>query len=133
MTAKRQEILYLLTRMPENPSYAAAFDQLRPLYLREVAPIIAQYGHPPRPLGNWRRDITGAVEAEEQMRVRISKAELLSLMQPLPPDASAAEVIDEAMYQLVLSYSIDKACQNVADGMGISRQEVNQRMPILAG
>ena len=32
MTAKRQEILYLLTRMPENPSYAAAFDQLRPLY-----------------------------------------------------------------------------------------------------
>ena len=55
------------------------------------------------------------------MRVRISKAELLSLMQPLPPDASAAEVIDEAMYQLVLSYSIDKACQNVTDGMGISR------------
>ena len=119
--------------MPENPSYAAAFDQLRPLYLREVAMIIAQYGHPPRPLGNWRRDITGAVEAEEQMRVRISKAELLSLMQRLPPDASAAEVIDEAMYQLVLSYSIDKAYQNVADGMGISRQEVNQRMPILAG
>ena len=58
MTA-REEILLLLESLPDAPTYADAFDRLRPLYNREVAPIISQYGNPPRPLGHWRRDITG--------------------------------------------------------------------------
>ena len=57
MTTK-EEILALLEGLPETPTYADAFECLRPLYNREVAPIIAQYGNPPRPLGHWCRDIT---------------------------------------------------------------------------
>ena len=129
----KEEILELLAEQPEAPTYADVFDQLRPLYIRDVAPIIAQYGEPPRPHGHWRRHITGTAEAEEQLNVRIAKAKLVSLIQRLPADGTASETIDEAMFQLVLSYSIDMACQHIADGMGIPRQEVKQRMPILTG
>lgn len=127
MTAK-QEILALLEGLPEAPTYADAFDRLRPLYNREVAPIIAQYGNPPRPQGQWRRDITGAAEAEEQKRVRSDKSELIRLMQLLPADATVAETVDEAVYKLVLSYIIDKAEQQIAEGKGIPHEEVRQRM-----
>jgi len=41
MTAK-EEILELIGSLSEFPTYAEAFDLLRPLYNREVAPIIAQ-------------------------------------------------------------------------------------------
>ncbi len=132
MTAE-EYILEQLAVLPDVPSYADVFDWLRPLYFREVAPIIAQYGDPPRPHGHWRRDITGSAETEEQKRACITRQELLSLMHRLPADAPVAEIIDEAMYQLVLSYSIDKACQNIADGMGLPRKEVKHRMSIVAG
>jgi hypothetical protein len=55
----RDEILERLERLPDVPTYADAFDQLRPLYNRDVAPIIAQYGEPPRPQGQW-----GAISRE---------------------------------------------------------------------
>ena len=127
MTAK-EEILALLQELPDAPTYADAFDRLRPLYNREVAPIIAQYGNPPRPLGHWRRDITGAAEAEAQKRVRANKSELLRLMRLLPADATAPELVDGAMYELVLSYCIENAGRQIADGKGISRQEVKRRI-----
>ncbi len=127
MTAK-DEILRLLEELPNTPTYADAFDRLRPLYNREVAPIIAQYGNPPRPLGHWRRDITGAAEAEGQKRVKADKAELLSLMRLLPADTATAETVDDAMYKLVLSYSIENAGQQIAEGKGIPHQEVKRRI-----
>ena len=40
----KEEILALLAGLPDAPTYADAFDRLRPLYYRHVAPIIAQYG-----------------------------------------------------------------------------------------
>ena len=110
------------------PTYADAFDRLRPMYNREVAPIIAQYGNPPRPQGHWRCDITGPAEAEEQKRVRSDKSELIRLMHLLPADATVAETVDEAMYKLVLSYSIDKASLQIAQGKGIPHEEVKRRM-----
>lgn len=127
MTAK-QEILELMKGLPESPTYADAFDRLRPMYNREVAPIIAQYGNPPRPQGHWRRDITGPAEAEEQKRVRSDKSELIRLMHLLPADATVAETVDEAMYKLALSYSIDKASLQIAEGKGIPHQEVKRRV-----
>ena len=102
MTA-REEILALLESLPDTPTYADAFDRLRPMYNREVAPIIAQYGNPPRPLGHWRRAMTGHKEVEEQKQVRTTKSELLRLMRLLPADAAPAETVDDAMYKLFLS------------------------------
>ena len=127
MTAK-EEILLLLEGLPDTPTYADAFDRLRPLYNREVAPIIAQYGNPPRSLGHWRRDITGAVEAEAQKQVRANKSELLRLMRLLPADTTAPELVDEAMYELVLSYCIENAGRQIAEGKGISHEEIKQRL-----
>jgi hypothetical protein len=88
----RDEILERLERLPDVPTYADAFDQLRPLYNRDVAPIIAQYGEPPRPQGQWRRDITGEAEGEEQKFVRTSKCELLDVMFLLPADSRLAAI-----------------------------------------
>ena len=127
MTA-RDQILGLITQLPDATTYADAFAALRPLYNREVAPIIAQYGNPPRPQGQWRRDITGATESEEQKSVCTSRAELLGLMHLLPADATPAEAVDEAMYKLVLSYSVEKASQQIAEGMGISHEDVKRSM-----
>ena len=127
MTAK-EEMLALLESLPDAPTYADAFDCLRPLYNREIAPIIAQYGNPPHPLGHWRRDITGASEAEEQKQVRANKSELLRLMRLLPADATAPELVDGAMYELVLSYCIEKAGRQIAEGKGISHEEIKQRL-----
>lgn len=106
MTAK-EEILALMESLPDAPTYADAFGLLRPLYNREVAPIIAQYGNPSRPQGHWRRDITGMAEAEAQKQIRANKSELLRLMELLPADDAPAETVDEAMYKLFLSYRID--------------------------
>ena len=122
----RDEILERLERLPDVPTYADAFDQLRPLYDRDVAPIIAQYGEPPRPQGQWRRDITGEAEGEEQKFVRTSKCELLDVMFLLPADATPAVTVDEAMYKLVQSYIVDKASQQIAFEKGIHREEVRQ-------
>ena len=127
MTDKK-EILSLLEGLPDTPTYADAFDRLRPLYNREVAPIIAQYGNPPRPLGHWRRDITGSAEAEAQKQVRANKSELLRLMRLLPADTTAPELVDEAMYELVLSYCIENASGQIAEGKGISHEEIKQRL-----
>lgn len=127
MTAK-EEILELMEALPHAPTYADAFDRLRPLYNREVAPIIAQYGEPPLSHGHWRRDITGPTEAEQQKRVKADRAELLRLMGLLPIEASTAETVDEAMYKLVLSYIIDKASLDIAEGKGISHEEVKRRI-----
>lgn len=127
MTAK-DEILALMKGLPDAPTYADAFNRLRPLYNLAVAPIIAQYGNPPGPPGHWRRDITGSAEAEEQERVKADKAELLRLMHLLPADASIAETVDEAMYKLILSYSIDKSSLQIAEGKGIPHEEVKRRM-----
>ncbi len=91
MTAK-EEILELLQGLTEAPTYADAFYFLRPLYNREVAPIIAQYGNPPRPHGHWRCYITGQAEAEKQKRVQAEKADLVGLMQLLSTDATAEEL-----------------------------------------
>ena len=76
----KEEILTLLAGLPDAPTYADAFDRLRPLYYRHVAPIIAQYGNPPRPSGQWRRDITGAggigsAEAGQGRQGRIAPAD----------------------------------------------------------
>ena len=124
----KEEILALLAGLPNAPTYADAFDRLRPLYYRDIAPIIAQYGNPPRPSGQWRRDITGREEAEAQKRVKADKAELLRLMQCLPDSDAATETVDEAMYKLVLSYVIDKANQQIEEGQGIPHAEVKRRM-----
>ena len=127
MTAK-EEILHLLEGLPDVPTYADAFDCLRPLYNREVAPIIAQYGNPPCPQGHWRRDITGLAEAEDQKRVKTNKAELVRLMRFLPANATTPETVDEAMYKLFLSYRVDLGEKQIAEGMGIPHAEVRQRM-----
>ena len=127
MTAK-EEILELMEGLPDAPTYADAFERLRPLYNREVAPIIAQYGNPPCPPGHWRRDITGSAEAEEQKQVKADKADLLRLMQLLPEDAAPIESVDEAMYKLVLSYNIAKAIREIVKGQGISDDEARQLM-----
>ena len=127
MTAK-EEILARLQELPDAPTYADAFDRLRPLYNREVAPIIAQYGNPPRPLGHWRRDITGAAEAEAHKQIRANKSELLQLMELLPADAAPAETVDEAVYKLFLSYRIDLGEKQISEGMGIPHAEVRQRL-----
>ena len=127
MTAK-EEILLLLESLPDTPTYADAFERLRPLYNREVAPIIAQYGNPPRPLGHWRRDITGSAEAEAHKQVRANKSDLLRLMELLPADDAPAETVDEAMYKLFLSYRIDLAEKQISEGMGIPHAEVRQRL-----
>ena len=79
MTAK-DEILELLEGLPDTTTYADAFDQLRPLYNRAVAPIIAQYGEPPGPSGPWRREITDPAAMQEQRRVGINKADPLRLV-----------------------------------------------------
>lgn len=127
MTAK-EEILAMLEGLPDAPTYADAFDRLRPLYNREVAPIIAQYGEPPPSHGHWRRDINGLAEAEEQKRVKADRAELLRLMGLLSIEASLAEAVDDAMYKVVLSYIIDKASLDIAEGKGIPHDEVRRRV-----
>ena len=127
MTAK-EEILELLEGLPDGPTYADAFDRLRPLYNREVAPIISQYGNPPRPLGHWRRAITGQMEVEEQKQVRTTKSDLVHLMEQLPSNASVPETVDEAVYKLFLSYRIDLGEKQIAEGMGIPHAEVRQRL-----
>ena len=127
MTAK-EEILRLLKGLPDAPTYADAFDRLRPLYNREVAPIISQYGNPPRPLGHWRRAITGQMEVEGQKRIRTTKSDLVHLMEHLPSNASAPEIVDEAMYKLFLSYRIDLGEKQISEGMGIPHAEVRQRL-----
>ncbi len=127
MTAK-DEILRLLEELPNTPTYADAFDGLRPLYNREVAPIIAQYGNPPRPLGHWRRDITGVAEAEEHKKVRTTKTGLMRLMEHLRANASVAETVDEAMYELFLSYRIEHGEKQIAEGKGIPHEEVRLRI-----
>ena len=124
----KEEILTLLAGLPDAPTYADAFDRLRPLYYRHVAPIIAQYGNPPGPSGQWRRDITGAEESEAQKRVKADKAELLRLMRGLPDAASATETVDEAMYELVLSYYIETAGRQMTEGKGIPWEEVQRRL-----
>ena len=110
----QEEISALLARLPDTPTYAEAFDTLQPLYNREVAPIIAQYSEPPLPHGQWRRDITSRAKRKEQIRVSTTRTELLEEMLSLPSDATPAETVDEAMYKLVLSYSIDRARQQIA-------------------
>lgn len=127
MTAK-EEILALIEILPDAPTYADAFDLLRPLYNLEVAPIIAQYGNPPRPLGHWRRAITGQMEVEEQKQVRTTKSDLVHLMEQLPSNASVPETVDEAVYKLFLSYRIDLGEKQIAEGMGIPHAEVRQRL-----
>ena len=127
MTAK-DEILELMEGLPDVPTYADAFEQLRPLYYREVAPIIAQYGNPPRPLGHWRRAITGQVEAEEQKQIRTIKSDLVHLMEHPPSNASVPETVDEAMYKLFLSYRIDIGEKQIAEGMGIPHEEVKRHI-----
>lgn len=127
MTAK-EEILDLLESLPDVPTYADAFDCLRPLYNREVAPIISQYGNPPRPLGHWRRAITGLKEVEEQKQVHTTKSDLVHLMEHLPSNASVPETVDEAMYKLFLSYRIDLGEKQIVEGMGIPHAEVRQRL-----
>ena len=105
MSAK-EEILELMEGLPDAPTYADAFDRLRQLYNREVAPIIAQYGRPPSPPGHWRRDITGPAEAVEQKRVITTRSELLQLMQELPDEADVEDTIAEAMDRLYLLYRV---------------------------
>ena len=130
MTAK-EEILALIGILPDAPTYADAFDLLRPLYNLEVAPIIAQYGNPPRPLGHWRHAITGLKEVEEQKQVRTTKSDLVHLMEHLPSSASVPETVDEAMYKLFLSYRIDLGEKQIVEGMGIPHAEVRQRLALL--
>ena len=132
MTAK-EEILALIERLPDTTTYADAFDQLRPLYNRAVAPIIAQYGEPPGPTGPWRREITDPAVAQEQRRVGTTKAQLAGLMRLLPSEAAAAVIVDEALYKLSLSYIVDKASLQIAEGRGIPHTEVLQHLAQLRG
>ncbi len=60
--------------------------------------------------------------------MKADRAELVRLMSTLLADATAAETVDDAMYKLVLSYSIEKASKNIADGKGIAQEEVKLRM-----
>ena len=124
----KDAILTMLGELPESTTYADAFAALRPLYDREVAPIIAQYGIPPRPQGTWRREITGAAEAGVQKTVGTTKTELLQQIQALPEDFNAAEFVDEAVYRLVLSYSMDKAIEQIAAGTGIPHEELKHHV-----
>lgn len=54
-----------------------------------------------------------------------SKEEILLLLESLS-DATVAETVDDAMYKLVLSYSIDKFSQQITEGKGIPQEEVKQ-------
>jgi len=60
--------------------------------------------------------------------VEADRAELLRLMRLLPDEVSTAETVDDAMYKLVLSYIIDKASLQIAEGKGIPHQEVKRRI-----
>lgn len=60
--------------------------------------------------------------------MKADKADLLRLMQLLPADAAPVEIVDEAMYKLVLSYTIDKASLQIAEGKGIPHEEVKRHI-----
>ncbi len=126
----KEVILELINSLPDATTYAEPFDRLRPLYYRDVAPIIAQYDQPPRPLGTWRRDITGSVEAQEQTNIWTSRDAILGIVEFLPSDASPAEAVDEAMYRLVLSYSYEKAIKQTAEDKGIPHEDVRQQLAL---
>ncbi len=56
------------------------------------------------------------------------KDEIIRLMQELPDEATAEETIDEAMDRLYLLYRIERGERQIAEGKGISHEEVRQRM-----
>lgn len=56
------------------------------------------------------------------------KEEIIKLMQELPDEATAEETIEEAMDRLYLLYRIERGERQIAEGKGISHEEVRQRM-----
>ena len=124
MTAK-EEIIRLVKGLPDCPTFFQAFDCLRPLYDKEVAPIIAGY-NPLRPQDHWRRDISNPVDVEEQGKLTTTRTELVELMQLLSDDA-VEETVNEAMYKLVLFYGIELARKQSSEGDGVPHEEVKRR------
>ena len=125
MSAKRK-IIELMEGLPDTPTFSQAFDCLRPVYQKEVAPVIARY-NPPRVQDVWRRDITDPSAAEEQKKVTTTRTALVNLMQCLPDDESLAETVNAAAYELTILYGIELSSKQIAEGKVISHEEVMQR------
>ena len=124
MSAKG-EIIRLMEGLPDTPTFSQAFDCLRPVYQKEVAPVIARY-NPPRVQDAWRRDITDP-SAEEQKRVTTTRTALVNLMQCLPDDESLAETVNAAAYELTILYGIELSSKQIAEGKVIAHEEVMRR------
>ena len=56
------------------------------------------------------------------------KDEIVRLMQDLPDEATEEETIDEAMERLYLLHRVLRGDKQIAQGKGISHEEVRQRM-----
>ena len=56
------------------------------------------------------------------------KDEIVRLMQDLPDEATEEETINEAMDRLYLLYRVLRGDKQIAEGEGISHEEVRQRM-----
>lgn len=126
MTAK-QEILKLMDGLPDTPTFAEVFDRLRPIYNREVAPLIAQF-NPPRVQDVWRSDITGWAEYEKQKTIPAHKAAIVKLMQQfLPDDATMSETVNVAAYELVILYGVELSRKQIAESKVTPHEEIKRR------
>lgn len=56
------------------------------------------------------------------------KEEIIQLMQDLPDEATAEEIIEEAMDRLYLLYRIELGEKQLSEGKGIPHEEVLQRL-----
>ena len=56
------------------------------------------------------------------------KDEIVRLMQDLPDEATEEETVEEAVERLYLPYRVLRGDKQIAEGKGISHEEVRQRM-----
>ena len=56
------------------------------------------------------------------------KEEIVRLMQDLPDEATEEETIDEAMDRLYLLHRVLRGDKQIAEGKGISQEDVRQQM-----
>ncbi len=57
-----------------------------------------------------------------------AKEEIIRLMQELPEEARADEIIAEAMDRLYVLYRIERGEKQIAEGKGIPHEEVRLRI-----
>ena len=56
------------------------------------------------------------------------KEEIIQIMNELPDEAGVEDTIAEAMDRLYLLYRVERGEQQIADGKGISHEEVRQQI-----